>query len=207
VTRPDSLAKKWVPLRRRGARQRFRGQTLAPRPEPCFRTAGLVSHFLCIHSRAHRQELSMCALSSARRYHCARCHQPVMICSDCDRGHIYCFNGCRELAQRERCQRNAKRYQSTQHGRRNNARRQSDYRKRQRAPPTPVSTHSVATSTQSDTANKSAAEPEKTKIVTHRGSATTSASVVLPDSGNSGSFFNCNCCEDACSDYVCTHFL
>ncbi len=149
----------------------------------------------------------MCDLSSARRYHCARCQRPVLICSYYDHGHIYCFNGCRELAQRERCKRDAKRYQSSQYGRRNNARRQSDYRKRKRATPTPVATHSAPNSTQRDTANIPAAEPGKTKIVTHRGSATTSASVVLPDSGNSGSFFNCDCCGDACSDYVRINFL
>ena len=148
-----------------------------------------------------------CAHSSARRYHCARCQRPVLICSHCDRGHIYCFNGCRELAQRERCQRNAKRYQSSQLGRRNNAQRQSNYRQRHRAPSTPVATDSAAISTQSDTEDNCTAEPGNTKIVTHRGSATLDASVVLKDSGNNSSFFNCDCCGGACSDYVRIHFL
>ena len=149
----------------------------------------------------------MCVLSSARRYHCARCNQPVLICSNCDRGHIYCFNGCRELARKERCQRNAKRYRSSERGRRNNAQRQSDYRQRQRAPPMPVVTLSTANFTQTDTADNSAAEPGEIKIVTHRGSATPSASVVLPISANSSSSLNCNCCGEACSDYVRINFL
>jgi len=149
----------------------------------------------------------MCDLSSARRYHCARCQAPVLICSDCDRGHIYCFNGCRELAQKERGKRKAKRYQSSRRGRRNNAQRQSDYRKRQRASPTPVATESAVNSTPSHTADKPAADPWKTKIVTHRGSTTSSASVVLPDSSNSSSFFHCDCCSQACSHFVRIHFL
>ena len=149
----------------------------------------------------------MCDLSSARRYHCARCQVPVLICSHCDRGQIYCFNGCRELAQKERGKRKAKRYQSTPQGQRNNARRQSNYRKRQGAPPTPVSTESAVNSTQSNTPNKPAADPEITKIVTHRGSAVPGASVVLPDSSNSSSFFHCDCCSRACSHFVRIHFL
>ena len=149
----------------------------------------------------------MCTPSSVRRYHCARCYRPVLICSHCDRGHIYCFHGCRELAQKERRQRNAKRYQSSPRGRRNNAQRQSDYRQRQRAPPAPVTVHSAGNSAQADKAEKSAVDSEETKIVTHRGSATPSAGVVLLDPGNSSSSFNCNCCGQACSDYVRINFL
>lgn len=149
----------------------------------------------------------MCALRSARRYHCARCQRPVLICSHCDRGHIYCFNGCRELAQKERCQRNAKRYQSSARGQRNNAQRQSDFRQRHRASPQPVRDLSAAGSKRDAAAGNNTTETGKTKIVTHRGSSAPSASVVLPESGNSSAFFNCDCCERACSDYVRIHFL
>lgn len=149
----------------------------------------------------------MCTHSSARRYHCARCQRPVLICSHCDRGHIYCFRGCRELAQKERCQRNAKRYQSTHHGRRNNAKRQSEYRKRRQAQLSPVAADSSTNSTSGDEVDTPAGDSGKTKKVTHRGSTITGASVVLQASGNNSSFFNCDCCERACSNYVRIHFL
>jgi len=34
----------------------------------------------------------------ARLYQCARCHHQVVICSECDRGNLYCAGGCARAA-------------------------------------------------------------------------------------------------------------
>jgi hypothetical protein len=70
--------------------------------------------------------------SSARLYNCACCHQLVVLCSGCDRGNIYCFDGCAEQ-QRIRSLRAAnKPYRNTRNGKRNAARRQARFRARAR---------------------------------------------------------------------------
>ena len=74
----------------------------------------------------------MCSLPSARIYHCALCHQQVVLCRRCDFGNIYCLEGCADRARRRKCQEANRRYQKTYRGRLNAARRQTDYRKRQR---------------------------------------------------------------------------
>jgi hypothetical protein len=67
---------------------------------------------------------------SPRRYHCARCRVPVVICRTCDRGNLYCFGGCAGLARAESRRAAARRYQSTRQGRHNHADRQRRYRRR-----------------------------------------------------------------------------
>jgi len=69
---------------------------------------------------------------SARLYNCVRCHQQVRICSHCDRGNIYCPYGCAEQSRYEKQKEAAQRYQSTPHARRLHAKRQQQYRQRQR---------------------------------------------------------------------------
>jgi hypothetical protein len=70
--------------------------------------------------------------SSARLYQCARCHRQVTICSRCDRGNVYCTEGCTDLARRISQRRAAQRYRRTRHGRHCNAERQHRFRARQR---------------------------------------------------------------------------
>lgn len=67
---------------------------------------------------------------SPRRYHCARCRVPVVICRACDRGNLYCFDGCADLARAESQRASGRRYQSTRRGRHNHADRQRRYRQR-----------------------------------------------------------------------------
>ena len=66
--------------------------------------------------------------SSARLYHCARCHRQVVICSDCDRGNIYCAGRCAAVARRTSMRAAAQRYQHTYRGRLMHAARQTRYR-------------------------------------------------------------------------------
>ncbi len=68
---------------------------------------------------------------SARLFHCARCHCQVIVCRRCDRGNVYCFNGCAREA-RKASQRDATiRYRRSHRGRLANAARQRRYRARQ----------------------------------------------------------------------------
>jgi hypothetical protein len=65
-------------------------------------------------------------------YNCARCHRQVLLCQYCDHGHIYCFDGCAEIARRESQRRASRRYGATRRGRQANAERQRRFRERQR---------------------------------------------------------------------------
>ena len=69
---------------------------------------------------------------TARLFHCARCHCQVVICRHCDRGNVYCANGCADQARSASLRRAAKRYRSTRRGRHRNADRQRRFRARQR---------------------------------------------------------------------------
>ncbi len=63
----------------------------------------------------------------ARRYLCACCHTPVLLCSRCDHGNRYCKDCA--LAQRRNCVRAAgKRYQASRRGRHTHAQRQRRWR-------------------------------------------------------------------------------
>jgi hypothetical protein len=68
--------------------------------------------------------------NTARLYNCARCHRQVVICSDCDRGNIYCHGGCAEMARRASLRAAGQRYQQTRQGRLTHAQRQHRYRAR-----------------------------------------------------------------------------
>jgi len=65
---------------------------------------------------------------SARMFHCARCHCQVFVCRHCDRGNVYCANGCADHARSASLRRAAKRYCSTRRGRHSNADRQRRFR-------------------------------------------------------------------------------
>lgn len=146
-------------------------------------------------------------LGTARRYHCARCHQPVIICRHCDRGNIYCFNGCALTANKERCQRNSKRYQRSAKGRRSNAARQRRDRlckaleqwscgtsKQQRDKPTPPSPE-LGTTT---------CDPP---IVTHRGSVDEPGGAPLMPKPQQPRVVYCNACQCVCSEAMRIDFL
>lgn len=69
---------------------------------------------------------------SARKYHCARCHTLVVICSDCDRGNIYCGTSCSQQAYVLNHRMANQAYQKTLKGRQKHAARQQRYRQRQK---------------------------------------------------------------------------
>ncbi len=70
---------------------------------------------------------------SVRLFQCARCWVQVKICTDCDRGNIYCSPSCSFPARRRARCAASQRYQRTVRGRQNHARCQQRYREKQRA--------------------------------------------------------------------------
>lgn len=67
----------------------------------------------------------------ARRFLCAvpGCRVPVLICSDCDRGHMYCAD-CAPHARRRSLRQAGRRYQASSRGRIKHAERSRRYRAR-----------------------------------------------------------------------------
>ena len=144
---------------------------------------------------------------TARRYHCGRCHQPVVVCRQCDRGNVYCFNGCAQSAFKQRCQRNARCYQRSTKGRHKNAQRQRRYRLRR-----------ALTQRDLDVAEQTHPEPDQhrppptstspeSQKVTHRGSATLSRSALLLHMSTQPPGVYCNACFRVCNQALRIDFL
>jgi hypothetical protein len=70
---------------------------------------------------------------SARLFFCSLCRAQVVVCSDCDRGQIYCGSSCARSGRVTSLRLANRRYQQTRQGRINHARRQQRYRQRQQA--------------------------------------------------------------------------
>lgn len=99
----------------------------------------------------------------ARRFLCARCRTPALVCSRCDRGQIYCAAGCAAVA-RLQSQRDAgRRYQCSRPGRFMHAARTQRWRERQALLAVPLAGSEMAT-------------PQS---VTHQGSPTPASDAVL----------------------------
>ena len=65
---------------------------------------------------------------TGRLFLCARCRLQVLICSPCDRGHIYCAGECSKLARRASGCEAGRRYRRTRKGRFANAESSRRYR-------------------------------------------------------------------------------
>ena len=68
---------------------------------------------------------------SGRLFLCAGCRHQVIVCSCCDRGQIYCVDGCARQARRRTVQQAGRRYQASHRGRRMHAARMGRWRARQ----------------------------------------------------------------------------
>jgi len=80
----------------------------------------------------------------SRLYSCALCHAQAVICTYCDRGHIYCSKKCSQAVRIKSCREAETRYQLTPGGRRKHAARQKRYRMRLKEK---VTDHGSATTT------------------------------------------------------------
>ncbi len=114
---------------------------------------------------AHPRQLAGVLMGDepARRFLCARCRAPALVCSHCDRGQIYCATGCAQVV-RQQSQRDAgRRYQSSLRGRFKHAARTRRWRERQALLTAPV-------------ARSAMASPQS---VTHQGSPLPASDAVL----------------------------
>jgi hypothetical protein len=66
----------------------------------------------------------------ARLFLCRGCRVQVLICSHCDRGHVYCAEACAQKARRQSQREAGRRYQLSRRGRINHAARAGRYRAR-----------------------------------------------------------------------------
>jgi hypothetical protein len=162
----------------------------------------------------------------ARRFLCARCRAPALVCSRCDRGQIYCATGCAAVA-RLQSQRDAgRRYQCSRPGRFMHAARTQRWRERQAllaVPPagsalaTPQSvTHQGSPSLASDAvliavptpvtvaAAPAASAPPDQPCVTLTTSGASSPAATLP---LTASAWCCHWCHTPCSARVRLDFL
>lgn len=96
---------------------------------------------------AHPRQLAGVLMGDepSRRFLCARCSAPTLVCSHCDRGQIYCAAGC-AAAVRQQSQRDAgRRYQGSLRGRFRHAARTRRWRERQALLAVPVARSQIAT--------------------------------------------------------------
>jgi hypothetical protein len=116
----------------RQARRRPQRPSLvsAPCPTPCrARMPGQYSTHCGLGLRAGAPEPTQ---TPARLFLCGRCHAQVLICSRCDRGQIYCAEGCARDARRHAQRAAGQRYQTSRRGRLVHASRARRYRARQK---------------------------------------------------------------------------
>jgi hypothetical protein len=159
----------------------------------------------------------------ARRFLCARCRAPVLVCSACDRGQIYCASGCSALARRQAQHASAQRYQRTRCGRFMHAARTRRWRERQAAvlagplavSPAQSVTHQGSQLAPPDAvlvshpplscdASAAPAQPCLTPIV---GSTSTSVPTSAPISITTAPVWRCHWCLTPCTDSVRLDFL
>ncbi len=126
---------------------------------------------------------------TARLYSCARCYQLVVLCSDCDHGNIYCFDGCSEKQRSQSLREAGRRYQGTFEGKRNAAWRQAKFR---------AHTHEHAVE-----------PPPPENKVTHHGSEEGSPPASMdPDPRKGGVDMNhCHCCGKPVDGYLRPGFI
>lgn len=126
--------------------------------------------------------------NTARLFNCARCRRQVVICSDCDRGNIYCGRGCSCRARRESQRAAGRRYQRSRRGRFAHAERQHRYRTRRQEV-----THQGSAALSSN----ASLGPESRAL--HR------ASLSFPAAHAQG--LCCHFCQRPCSPFVRRDFL
>ncbi len=131
--------------------------------------------------------------TSARLYNCARCHQQVILCSYCDHGQIYCFDGCGREARILSLREANKRYRKSPLGRQNAARRQAVVRQRKRL----------------EESSTPSSEPPPEKKVTHQGSEEEPSSAPIASESIAGCVgeYQCHCCGRSVAFHLRSGFI
>ena len=173
----------------------------------------------CEHEHAAEELL-------ARLFRCALCSLLALICSCCDRGHVYCSHRCAQRARRQHRSEAGKRYQTTKTGRLNHAARQARHRERKKRltaqPITPAPAGgvvaAVAVACQADHPEpaKLLARPvlaeaagisRDQQIVTHHPSPPPPTDDVIPLDAAGTRLSRCDWCGRPCSRFVRLTFL
>ena len=177
---------------------------------------------------AHPRQLAGVLMGDepARRFLCARCRAPTLVCRRCDRGQIYCATGCAAVA-RLQSQRDAgRRYQCSRPGRFRHAARTQRWRERQAllaVPPagsalaTPQSvTHQGSPSPVSDAVLIAVPTPVAAAAAPAASAPPAQSCLTIPISGTSSpaatwplsaSTWRCRWCHTPCSARVRLDFL
>ena len=124
----------------------------------------------------------------ARLFLCGSCRAQVLICSHCDRGQMYCVEGCarraRLLAQRQA----GRRYQTSRHGRLNHAAWSRRYRARK------------------NNVTHQGSPPDRTDDLLCVDSALAMTDQTMTDRGVRRRW-HCHCCGRPCPEFVRRDFL
>lgn len=122
--------------------------------------------------------------STGRFFLCGRCRAQVLLCSHCDRGQIYCGNGCSKVARRRSLQAAGRRYQRSRRGRFAHAERSRRYRLRRK-----IVTHQ----------GSPAPEPEGLLPLPSEGTANPPVFIAFPPPTTA---WHCHRCGRRCAEFV-----
>lgn len=157
-------------------------------PNTC---AGRLFHGSPLLSRAARPDGSEPMETVGRFFLCACCRTQVLICSDCDRGQIYCSGTCSQLVRRASVRKAGRRYQSSRRGRFAHARRMCRYRARQ----------------EKVTHQGSLPSPANALLAVDSATATSTTLTLPVCTAPIVSASHCHFCDCRCSEFVRTGFL
>jgi len=123
-----------------------------------------------------------------RLFLCRACREQVLICSHCDRGHVYCAKGCARQARCRSLREAGRRYQTSHRGRIKHAERARRYRARK------------------NTVTHQGSPPDRTKALL----SDTSAAITRneePTDRPGRSRWHCHLCRRHCPEFVRRDFL
>lgn len=127
---------------------------------------------------------------TSRLFLCARCRkQVIIICRRCDRGQIYCADGCAKLARSQSVREAGRRYQQSRQGRFKQAERLRRFRLHKQN----VTHQGSGSTAENDLLTVNSAKVDKT--------------MVLPRQSRQADTPQCHFCGAGCSEYVRNSFL
>ena len=126
----------------------------------------------------------------ARLFLCQGCRVQVLICSHCDRGHVYCAAGCAGKARRRSQREAGRRYQRSRHGRINHAARARRHRARQ-----------------NNVTHQGSAPDRSDGLLPEHQAVAVAATGQISKDGVSRSRWHCHYCGRLCPQFVRRNFL
>jgi len=126
---------------------------------------------------------------TCRLFLCARCRKQVLICPRCDRGQIYCADGCAKIARSQSVREAGRRYQQSRKGRFKQAERIRRFRLRKQ------------------NVTHQGSEPAAENDLLPMNSAKVEKQMVLPAQTYPLNAPQCHFCGCSCSEFVRNNFL